>query len=123
MAATGLLLAGMGGIGAFCAATGSLATVIPQVLTDAGLAQLDALRLMFVAYGLTGVAIFVLYRALPDHHVHEQAAPYSPLAGWWRRWWPAACSRSPMTLHFGARFGSTRNHPLESARAQAHCAP
>jgi hypothetical protein len=49
--------------------------VIPQVLTDAGLAQLDALRLMFVAYGLTGVVIFVLYRALPDHRVHEQAAP------------------------------------------------
>ena len=62
-------------IGALCAATGSLATVIPQVLTDAGLAQLDALRLMFVAYGLTGVAIFVLYRALPDHRVHAQAAP------------------------------------------------
>lgn len=62
-------------VGALCAATGSLATVIPQVLTDAGLAQLDALRLMFVAYGLTGVVIFVLYRALPDHRVHAQAAP------------------------------------------------
>jgi len=62
-------------VGALCAATGSLATVIPQVLTDAGMAQLDALRLMFVAYGLTGVVIFVLYRALPDHRVHAQAAP------------------------------------------------
>ncbi|MFO6996397.1 MFS transporter, partial [Pseudomonas aeruginosa] len=66
-------------VGALCAATGSLATVIPQVLTDAGLAQLDALRLMFVAYGLIGVAIFVLYRALPDHRVHEQAAPSAAL--------------------------------------------
>ena len=62
-----------------CAATGSLATAIPQVLTDAGLAQLDALRLMFVAYGLTGVLIFVLYRALPDHRMHEQAASPEPL--------------------------------------------
>ncbi len=62
-------------VGALCAATGSLATAIPQVLTDAGLAQLDALRLMFVVYGLTGVVIFVLYRALPDHRVHAQAAP------------------------------------------------
>ena len=62
-------------VGALCAATGSLATVIPQVLTDAGLAPIDALRLMFVAYGLTGVAIFVLYRALPDHPVHEHASP------------------------------------------------
>ena len=66
-------------VGALCAATGSLATVIPQVLTDAGLAQLDALRLMFVAYGLTGVLIFVLYRALPDHRMHEQAASPEPL--------------------------------------------
>ena len=62
-------------VGALCAATGSLATVIPQVLTDADLAPIDALRLMFVAYGLTGVAIFVLYRALPDHPVHEHASP------------------------------------------------
>lgn len=66
-------------VGALCAATGSLATAIPQVLTDAGLAQLDALRLMFVAYGLTGVLIFVLYRALPDHRMHEQAASPEPL--------------------------------------------
>lgn len=66
-------------VGAFCAATGSLATVIPQVLTDAGMAQLDALRIMFVAYGLTGIAIFFLYRRLPDHRLNEQAAPPAPL--------------------------------------------
>lgn len=66
-------------IGAFCAAVGSLATAIPQTLTDAGMAQLDALRLMFVAYGLIGVAIFFLYRTLPNHPVHEQAAPRVPL--------------------------------------------
>ncbi len=66
-------------VGAFCAAVGSLATSVPQVLTDAGMAQLDALRLMFVAYGLTGVAVFFLYRELPHHPVHEQAVPPAPL--------------------------------------------
>ena len=66
-------------VGAFFAAVGSLATAIPQVLTNAGVAQLDALRLMFVAYGLTGVAIFFLYRALPDHRTHTQTTPPAPL--------------------------------------------
>lgn len=66
-------------IGALCAAVGSLATAIPQVLADTGVAQLDALRLMFVAYGLAGVAIFFLYRALPDHQAHEHAMPPAPL--------------------------------------------
>jgi MFS family permease len=66
-------------IGALCAAAGSLATGIPQWLTNAGMAQLDAIRLMFVAYGLTGVAIFLLYRTLPNQPAHEQAAPPTPL--------------------------------------------
>lgn len=66
-------------IGALCAAVGSLAVAIPQWLTDAGMAQLDAIRAMFVAYGLTGVAIFFLYRNLPNHQVHEQAAPSAAL--------------------------------------------
>lgn len=66
-------------VGALCAAVGSLATVIPQTLADAGMAQIDALRLMFVVYGLTGVAIFFLYRRLPNHRLHEQAAPPAPL--------------------------------------------
>lgn len=66
-------------IGALCAAVGALATRIPQWLSDTGMAQLDAIRLMFVAYGLTGVAIFFLYRTLPNHQVHAQAAPPAPL--------------------------------------------
>lgn len=66
-------------VGALCAAAGSLATAIPQTLTAAGIAQLDALRLMFVAYGLVGAAIFFLYRALPNHQVHAQTAPPAPL--------------------------------------------
>lgn len=66
-------------VGALCAAVGSLATTIPQFLTDAGMAQLDALRLMFIVYGLTGVAIFFLYRSLPDDRPQGQAAPSTPL--------------------------------------------
>lgn len=66
-------------IGALCAAVGALATAIPQWLTDAGMTQHDAIRLMFVAYGLTGVAIFFLYRTLPNHQVHAQALPPTPL--------------------------------------------
>jgi MFS family permease len=66
-------------VGALCAATGALATAVPQVLTDAGLSRLDALRLMFVAYGLAGGAIFALYRGLPDHSVPGQAPSHEPL--------------------------------------------
>jgi MFS family permease len=66
-------------VGAVCAATGALATAFPQILTDAGMNALDALRLMFVAYGLIGVVIFLLYRALPNHPVLELATPPAPL--------------------------------------------
>ena len=66
-------------VGACCAALGSLATAFPEVLTTAGVSQLDALRLMFVAYGLAGVAIFFLYRALPDSSGQDQAGPPAAL--------------------------------------------
>ncbi len=66
-------------LGALCAAVGSLATAIPQMLSAGGMTQLDALRIMFVAYGLTGATVFFLYRALPNHHPHEQAVPPAPL--------------------------------------------
>jgi MFS family permease len=65
-------------IGALCAAVGALATGIPDLLVNNGFTQLDAIRAMFVAYGLVGVAIFFLYRTLPNHQVHEQAAPPTP---------------------------------------------
>ena len=66
-------------IGALCAAIGALAVAIPQWLAAAGMAQIDAIRVMFVGYGLTGVAIFFLYRRLPNHQVHEQVASPAPL--------------------------------------------
>ncbi len=66
-------------IGALFAAVGALATGIPDLLAGNGIAQLAAIRAMFVVYGLTGVAIFFLYRALPEQPAHEQAAPPAPL--------------------------------------------
>lgn len=66
-------------IGALCAAFGALAAAIPDQLTRHGLTQLEALRLMFVLYGATGVAIFMLYRRLPVSRVQEPAAQPAPL--------------------------------------------
>ena len=64
--------------GALCAAIGALATGIPDLLTAQGFAPLDALRAMFVLYGMTGIAIFLLYRRLPTPQAHEQSAPPTP---------------------------------------------
>lgn len=66
-------------IGALCAAAGALAAGLPDLLAGVGLSQVEAIRLMFVAYGLTGVAIFFLYRKLPDHRTHERTSPSVPL--------------------------------------------
>jgi hypothetical protein len=52
-------------IGYIFAALGALATALPDFLATRGLAQLDALRLMFVLYGVAGMIILVLYRSLP----------------------------------------------------------
>ncbi|MDP1652399.1 MAG: MFS transporter [Rhodocyclaceae bacterium] len=65
--------------GALCAACGALATGIPDLLANNGFTQLAAMRAMFVFYGMTGVAIFFLYRTLPNHQAHEQAVPPAPL--------------------------------------------
>lgn len=66
-------------IGAFCVAIGSLAAAIPQWLADAGMEQLEAIRLMFAGYGLAGLAVFVLYRRLPRRRPQEHAVSRSPL--------------------------------------------
>ncbi|MDP1899839.1 MAG: MFS transporter [Rubrivivax sp.] len=65
-------------VGALCAAFGALATAIPGLLAQQGLALLDALRAMFVLYGATGVAVFFLYRRLPARVARGQAAPPAP---------------------------------------------
>jgi len=66
-------------VGSVCAAVGALAVAIPQALTAAGVPPLDALRLMFVAYGLTGIAVCLLYRRLPAQRAGASDAPPAPL--------------------------------------------
>ena len=72
-------------LGALCVAFGALAAGLPDWLVrDAGVAQLGALRGMFVVYGLLGLIVFWLYRRLPARNeLHEQAsiAPLDPSRG------------------------------------------
>ena len=64
-------------IGALAAAAGSLAAAAPDLLTRLGIAQLSAFRLMFIVYGVLGLASAALYRRLP--HVEMRAVSASPL--------------------------------------------
>jgi MFS family permease len=62
--------------GALCAALGALASGLPdRVVTLAGMQRLEALRGMFVLYGLIGILIGVLYRKLPADDAADQARP------------------------------------------------
>jgi MFS family permease len=61
--------------GAVFAALGALASGLPDLLGGLGLTRLEALRLMFLGYGLTGVAVFFLYRRLPAAPAHAAARP------------------------------------------------
>jgi MFS family permease len=64
-------------IGSVAGAVGALATGLPQALS-AHVAMLNALRLMFVLYGMVGVAVWLLYLRLPDPHA-ERERPHVPL--------------------------------------------
>lgn len=71
--------------GALCAAVGALAAGVPQWLSGVwGLAWLDALRIMFLAYAAIAVAVWWLYRGLPRTaagDTGETAAPLGPSRG------------------------------------------
>ena len=67
--------------GALCAALGALASGIPdQAVMLLGIQRLDALRVMFILYGLIGVAAWFMYRELPtvDEHNQVKPAPLGP---------------------------------------------
>ncbi|MBI5899541.1 MAG: MFS transporter [Rhodocyclales bacterium] len=67
-------------IGALCAALGALASGLPELAaTGAGLDRLAALRLMFAAYGLVGMLVFLLYRRLPAQGQQAQETKPAPL--------------------------------------------
>ena len=67
-------------IGTLSMACGTLAAAAPDFLTRAGLAQLDAFKLMFYAYGLLGLVCVALYRQLPRAQMAERPkhAPLGP---------------------------------------------
>src|SRR5688572_211707 len=67
-------------IGSLFGAVGALAAGAPEWLAERhGMAMLDALKLMFVAYGAIGVAVGALYSRFPDTETVEKAAvPLGP---------------------------------------------
>jgi len=63
-------------LGALFAAFGALAAGFPEHLVVlGGMNRLDALRVMFVLYGLIGCTVWLLYRRLPEPIAEEQQAP------------------------------------------------
>lgn len=63
-------------VGALCVAIGSLAAAAPEGMVGLGAGLLPALRGMFVAYGVIGLCVWLLYRRLPGPPL--QAAPAPP---------------------------------------------
>lgn len=66
-------------VGALCASCGALAAGIPQLLANAGVDRLDALRLMFLLYAAAGAATLLLYRGLPAPPPQASASAVMPL--------------------------------------------
>lgn len=65
--------------GSLCAAIGALASGVPAwVAAQSGITLLDALRAMFVLYGIIGAAVWLLYRNLADGS-GKAAQPSAPL--------------------------------------------
>lgn len=63
-------------LGALFAAMGALAAALPdRLVVLAGVTRLDALRAMFVLYGLVGFSVWLLYRHLPEPHAEERRPP------------------------------------------------
>jgi MFS family permease len=58
--------------GSIAGAVGALASGMPDYVC---LGRLEALRLLFLVYAAVGVAVWVLYRGLPDPKVGESPAP------------------------------------------------
>lgn len=66
-------------LGSLFAALGALSAGLPDHLVQViRVSQLDALRMMFVLYGLVGFTVWLLYRNLPQPHFEERK-PSQPL--------------------------------------------
>lgn len=71
-------------VGALSAAVGALAAALPGwLVAQAGLSLPTALRAMFGVYALVGVALWLLYRTLPERpsHAGSRSAPLGPSRG------------------------------------------
>jgi len=70
-------------IGALCAAAGSLAASVPDVLVSRGSTELGAFRLMFYAYAVLGMICAALYRRVPHARAENKSrrAPLGPSRG------------------------------------------
>lgn len=67
-------------LGALFAALGALATALPARMVELlGVSQLDALRWMFVLYGLIGGGVYLLYRRLPRPQLGQVLPLATPL--------------------------------------------
>jgi MFS family permease len=60
--------------GALCAAFGSLAAALPDIVAMHGIDRLGALRAMFAIYAAIGISVWVLYRRLPRGESMAMAA-------------------------------------------------
>ncbi len=74
------MFAAYGLTGAVAAALGSLAAGSPELLTALGWTRMGALKAMFVAYALLGVAGSFVYMRVPDVMVSRESRPRSVLA-------------------------------------------
>ncbi|MFC7540352.1 MFS transporter [Siccirubricoccus deserti] len=66
-------------VGALAAAAGALAAGAPDALAALGVAELPALRSMFLLYAALGLACLVAYRALPALPADARRASHAPL--------------------------------------------
>jgi MFS family permease len=67
-------------LGALFAAVGALAVALPDHLVLLfGISRIEAIRVMFILYGLVGFSVWWLYRGLPESHA-EDPLPSKPLS-------------------------------------------
>ena len=67
-------------LGALCAALGALAAALPDwFVVHAGASRIDALRLMFIAYGAIGFVVWLLYRQPATQLSTAAMRPSAPL--------------------------------------------
>jgi MFS family permease len=63
-------------LGALFAAVGALAVALPDRLVLLfGISRIEAIRMMFLLYGLVGLSVWWLYRRLPESHAEDPQPP------------------------------------------------